>query len=154
LENVLGKEKAMNEAVMWLRSASEELAALEPALEAVFGTVGLPMARTTGIPSLRDLTSGYIRDQHHRGGDAPNDFAARLASVGLNLPPEIESKSHADFAGLFAPVLLAASAREKLILEHDQELLVRRTLRENPIYVSATWPHLLTFYGSGRYDTV
>ena len=93
------------------------------------------------------MTSGYIRDQHQRGGDAPNDLAARLASVGLKLPPEIETKSHTDFAGLFAPVLLAASAREKLVLDRELALIARRTLREDPTYASGAWPHLLKFYG-------
>ena len=70
----------MNEAVAWLRGVCGDLTALEPALETIFGMAGLPIAQTTDIPSLRDLTSGYIRDQHQRGGDAPNDLAARLAS--------------------------------------------------------------------------
>jgi hypothetical protein len=109
---------------------------------------GILPFRATDIPSLSDLTSGYIRDQHHRGGDAPNELAARLASTGLKLPLEIETKSHVNFAGLFAPVLLAASAQEKLVLERDQELLSRQTLREDPVYVSAAWYHLVKFYGS------
>ena len=142
LESALGKEKAMNEAVAWLRGVCGDLTALEPALETIFGMAGLPIAQTTDIPSLRDLTSGYIRDQYQRGGDAPNDLAARLASVGLKLPPEIETKSHTDFAGLFAPVLLAASAREKLDLDRELALIARRTLREDPTYVSGAWPHL------------
>jgi hypothetical protein len=138
----------MEEAVAWLRRACDELIALEPALDAIFQMTGLPVAQATDIPSLRDLTSGYIRNQHHRGADAPNDLAARLASAGLTLPAEIETKSHSDFAGLFAPVLLAASARDRLGLEHDQELLSRRTLREDPVYVSAAWRHLVKFYGA------
>jgi hypothetical protein len=148
LEGALGKPKAMEEAVAWLRGVRDELMALEPAHEAIFGMAGIAVAQATDIPSLRDLTSGYIRDQHHRGGDAPNDLSARLASAGLRLPPEIETKSHTDFAGLFGPVLLAASAQEKLVLEHDQELLLRRTMREDPVYVSAAWRHLVKFYGS------
>jgi hypothetical protein len=124
------------------------LAGLEPALQTIFCMAGFPLVKTIEIPSLRDLTSGYIRDQHHRGGDAPNDLAARLASAGLKLPPEIETMSHADFAGLFAPALLAASAQEKLVLDRQEELLVRRTLREDPMYVSAAWHHLVKFYGS------
>jgi hypothetical protein len=92
------------------------------------------------------LTSSYIRDQHQRGGDAPNDFAARLASIGLKLPAEIETKSHTDFAGLFAPVLLAASAREKLDLDPELALIARRTLREDPAYASGAWSHLVKFY--------
>ncbi len=147
LEAALGKEKAMNEAVAWLRGLCGDLTALEPALETIFTMGGLPIAQTADTPSLRDLTSGYIRDQHQRGGDAPNDLGARLALVGLKLPPEIETKSHTDFAGLFAPVLLAASAREKLALDREQSLIARRTLREDPTYASGAWPHLLKFYG-------
>jgi hypothetical protein len=146
LENALGKERAINETVAWLRGVCGDLIALEPAVETIFGMVGLPIAHTTNFPSLRDLTSGYIRNQHQRGGDEPNDFAARLASVGLKLPPEIETKSHTDFAGLFAPVLLAASASEKLDLDRELALIARRTLREDPTYVSGAWPHLVKFY--------
>lgn len=147
LEGALGRQKATEEAVAWLRRVCDELVALEPALQAIFDMAGVAVAQTIDVPSLRDLTSGYIRDQHQRGGDAPNDLAARLASAGLTIPPEIDTKSHADFAGLFAPVLLAASARDRLVLEPDQELLSRRTLREDPVYVSAAWLHLVKFYG-------
>lgn len=147
LEGALGTERAMSEAVAWLRGVCGELTALEPALTIIFSMSGLPMGQTASVPSLRDLTSGYIRDQHHRGGEAPNDLSAHFALAGLKLPPEIETKSHSDFAGLFAPVLLAASAREKLVLDREQALIVRRTLREDPAYVSGAWPHLLTYYG-------
>ena len=137
----------MNETVAWLRGVSSDLIALEPALETIFGMGGLPIRQLTDCPSLRDLTSGYIRDQHERGGDSPNDLEAHLASIGLKLPPEIETKSHTDFAGLFAPVLLAASAREKLVLDRELALIARRALREAPTYVSGAWPHLVKFYG-------
>ena len=137
---------ASTRAVAWLRGVCGDLTALEPAVETIFGMAGLPIRQTTDFPSLRDLTSSYIRDQHQRGGDAPNDFAARLASIGLKLPPEIETKSHTDFAGLFAPVLLAASAREKLDLDRELALIARRTLREDPAYASGAWPHLVKFY--------
>jgi hypothetical protein len=147
LDGVLGKEKAMNEAVSWLRSVCSDLVALEPALQTIFGMAGLPIGQATEGPALRDLTSGYVRDQHQRGGDAPNELAARLALTGLRLPPEIETKSHTDFAGLFAPVLLAASAKEKLVLDSELALIVRRTLREDPMYVSGAWLHLVKFYG-------
>lgn len=147
LEGVLGREKAMNEAVAWLRGVCSDLIALEPAIETIFSMAGLPIGQATESPSLRDLTSSYIRDQHQRGGDAPNELAARVASTGLKLPPEIETKSHTDFAGLFAPVLLAASAREKLALDRELALITRRTLREDPMYVSEAWRHLVKFYG-------
>jgi hypothetical protein len=147
LESALGKERAIIETMAWLRGACSDLTALEPALETIFGMIGLPAVQTTDLPSLRDLTSSYIRDQHQRGRDAPNDLAERLASIGLKVPPEIEAKSHADFAGLFAPALLAASAREKLDLDRELALIVRRTLREDPTYVSGAWPHFVKFYG-------
>lgn len=146
LEIALGKERAINETVKWLRGVCGDLTALEPALETIFSMAGLPIGQATNFPSLRDLTSSYIRNQHQRGGDAPNDLAALLASIGLKLPPEIEMKSHTDFAGLFAPVLLAASAREKLSLNRELALIARRTLREDPIYASGAWPHLVRFY--------
>jgi hypothetical protein len=148
LESAFGKEKAKKQAVAWFRCVCGELIAFEPALETIFDMAGLAIAKAAEIPSLRDLTGGYIRDQYHRGGDAPNDLAARLASIGLKLPPDIESKSHTDFAGLFAPVLLAGSAQEKLKLERELLLIARRTLREDPLYVSRAWRHLVKFYGS------
>lgn len=147
LEAALGKEKATSEAIEWLRGACGDLTALEPALQTMFALAGLPIATTADIPSLGELTSGYIRDQHQRGGDGRNDLGAHLALLGLKFPPEIEAKSHTDFVGLFAPVLLAASARGKLVLDREQALIARRTLREDPTYASGAWPHLLKFYG-------
>jgi hypothetical protein len=52
------------------------------------------------------------------------------------------------FAGLFAPILLAASAAGKLQLGPEDSLLARRVLREDPAYVTAAWAHLLDFYGA------
>lgn len=146
LENALGKEKALNEAMAWLRGVCSDLAILEPALGTIFSTAGLPNAQTPIVP-LRDLISAYIRDQHHRGGDTPNDLGERLISSGLKLPPEIANTSHMHFAGLFAPVLLAGSAQEKIVLDREQALIARQTLREAPFYASGAWPHLLKFYG-------
>jgi hypothetical protein len=148
LESALGKETAMKEVVAWQRCVCSDVIALEPALETIFVMAQRPIGPVTGTPSLRDLTNCYIRDQHQRGGDAPNDLAERLAVFGLNLPPEIQTKSHADFAGLFAPVLLAGSACGKLVLDRELALITRRTLRENPAYVSGAWRHLIKHYGS------
>ncbi|WP_422017658.1 STY4851/ECs_5259 family protein [Reyranella sp.] len=147
LEGALGKEKAMSEAMGWLRKACDELTELEPALGAILQMAGLPMAQTGDIPSFVELTNAYIREQDRRGGDARNDLGAHLASTGVRLPPEVETRSHTDFAGLFAPVLLAASAREKLVLKPGLARVARRTLREDPAYISGAWPHLLIFYG-------
>jgi hypothetical protein len=146
LESALGNERAIKETLAWLRGVCGDFTALEPALETIFGMAGLSIRPTTYFPSLRDLTNSYIRDQYQRGGDAPNDLGARLGLIGLRLPPEIELKSHRDFAGLFAPLLLAASARGKISLDRELALIVRRTLREDPTYVSSAWPHIVKFY--------
>jgi hypothetical protein len=53
LESALGKEKAINERVAWLRGVCDDLTALEPALETIFGMAGLPIAQTNNFPSLR-----------------------------------------------------------------------------------------------------
>ncbi|HKN09235.1 MAG TPA: hypothetical protein VJ376_07100 [Pseudomonadota bacterium] len=71
LENALGKERAINETVAWLRGVCGDLTALQPAVETIFGMAGLPIRQTTGFPSLRDLTSSYIRDQHQRAAMRP-----------------------------------------------------------------------------------
>jgi hypothetical protein len=81
LEGVFGREKAASEALARLASLRDELIVLEPALEMTFSLVGPPATQATAIPWLRELTSGYIAGQYHRGGEAPNDVAARLASV-------------------------------------------------------------------------
>lgn len=146
-EAALGKEKAMNEAMAWLRNVCDELSALEPALESIFAVSGLPVAQMADVPSLSELTNAYIRENDKRGGDGRNDLGAHLASAGLKLPPEIQERSHTDFEGLFAPLLLAAAARDKLMLKPDLALVARRTLREDPAYTSGAWPHLLKFYG-------
>ena len=148
LKDARGEQEAMEFAVARLRNVCDELIALEPALATTLGIVGMPGAHTIDIPSLKDLTNGYVRVQHQRGGDEQNDLANQLASIGLKLPPEIETKSHTDFAGLFAPALLAASAWERLLLDRDLALLARRALRESPDYVSHACRHLLEFYGS------
>jgi hypothetical protein len=146
LEPVFGLEKAAGEALERLVRIRDELVALEPALEVIFGLIGLSSAQVSEIPTLKELTSSYIAHQYERGGETPNDFGASLNRAGVSLPPEIETKTHQEFAGLFAPVLLAAAARGKVVLDRDQALLVRRTLREDPLYVSASWCRLIKFY--------
>lgn len=147
LEPIFGAEKAGTQALGRLASFRSELTPLEPALASIFSQVGMG-GEATNIPSLKDLTGGYIASQIHRSNEGRNDLAARLMESGLKLPPEILLKSHGDFAGLFAPILLAASAQAKLTIEHDLALLARRTLREDPFYVSGAYAHLLKFYGS------
>jgi hypothetical protein len=147
LEKFLGADKAAIEALARATRLRSELIELEPALETTFVLLGMPVQQPTILPPLRELVSAYVARQDGRGGEAPNDLGERLVSAGLKLPPEIEAMSHTYFAGLFAPVVLAASAQEKLQMDRDLALLARRTLREDPIYVSASWSHLVRFYG-------
>jgi hypothetical protein len=146
LKDVFGPEKAAGEAVARLRRLRDELTELEPGLEKIFGLAGLSGANLMETASLHDLTNGYIVSQSNRGDEPQNDYANRLRSRGLRLPGEIETKSHADFAGLFAPVLLAVSARGRISLDREMALLARRTLREDPAYVSNAWRRLVDFY--------
>lgn len=147
LEPVIGAQKAASAALGRLTSLRDQLLALEPALSAIFARVGLPPAQSTSVPSLRELTSSYIADQFHRGGETPNDFASVLASRGIKIHEDILSKSHEFFAGLFAPVLLALSVHGKLTINREQALIIRRTLREDPAYVTGAWSHFLDYYG-------
>lgn len=146
LEPVIGAQKAASAALGRLTSLRDQLLALEPALSAIFARVGLPPVQSTSAPSLRELTSSYIAGQFHRGGETPNDFASVLASRGINIHEDILSKSHESFAGLFAPVLLALSVHGKLTIDREQSLTIRRTLREDPAYVTGAWSHFLDYY--------
>ncbi|WP_152536308.1 STY4851/ECs_5259 family protein [Mesorhizobium loti] len=147
LETVFGAEKAAGEALARLAMLGDEMIALEPALRSIFSLLGISPAGAAATPSFNEMTNGYITSQFHRSNEGQNDLATRLASSGLKLPPEIIAKSHEAFAGLFAPVVLAASAQGRLSIESDLALLVRRTLREDPTYVSGAYAHLLKFYG-------
>ncbi|MFA6031548.1 MAG: STY4851/ECs_5259 family protein [Myxococcota bacterium] len=148
LEPIFGAGKAAVEALGRLATLRAELAALEPALACIFSLTGIATVEATRIPSLNDLTGAYVASQIHRSSEGRNDLAARLEISGLKLPSEILTKSHEDFDGLFAPILLAASAQGRLTIKRDLALLARRTLRENPAYVSGAYAHLLKFYGS------
>ena len=146
LSPILGEQRAVAEASHRLSQLRDELLGLEPAIAEVLRLSGVPLEKPVSPPSLQQLVNIYITNCHQQDGSYQNDLAAQIIRSGLSLPHEITSKSHEDFPGLFAPVLLAASARERLILSEDQGLLVRRTLREDPAYVSAAYWHLLTFY--------
>lgn len=147
LEPVLGAQKAASAALGRLTSLRDELLALEPALSSLLARVGLPPARLTSAPSLKELTSSYVAGQFHRGGEMPNDFASSLAAQGIKIHEDILSKSHESFAGLFAPVLLALCVHGKLTIEREHSLIIRRTLREDPAYVAGAWSHFLDYYG-------
>jgi len=147
LTEVFGEAKAREHALATVLSICDGLEALEPALATLFAAVHIPRISPRDFPRLEELVNGYIREQHDREEQAPNDFAVRLTAKGLKLPPEIQTKSHEWFAGLFAPALLAASARRQWPLEGANLMLVRRALRESPAFVTAAWRHLLQFYG-------
>ena len=146
LEPVIGAQKAASAALGRLTSLRDELLALEPALSSILTRIGLPPARLTSTPSLRELTSSYIAAQFHRGGEMPNDIASSLVLRGIKIHEDILSKSHESFAGLFAPVLLALSVHGRLSLDREQSLIVRRTLRADPAYVAGAWSQFLDYY--------
>ena len=82
LESALGKEKAMIETVAWMRGVCGDTYCA-----GARGRNYLRHGRTAGrtgdhSPSLQDLTISYIRNQHQRGGDAPNDLAKDLLQSG------------------------------------------------------------------------
>jgi hypothetical protein len=147
LEPIFGASKASEEALRALCRIRDELLGLDTALAQPLGLAGVPLELATG-PSLAELVNGHIRGQHQRDSTTRNDIAEQLSAAGIAIHPDIMSKSHEDFAGLFAPLLLAASAREKLVLTRDQALLVRRTVREDPAYVADAYGHLLSFQES------
>lgn len=146
-EPIHGASKATETALKNLRDAQNELNGLDTALAHPLRLAGVPMEQAIG-PSLAELVNGHIRGQHQRDSATPNDIAEQISAKGIAIPQDILSKSHQDFAGLFAPLLLAASAQEKLVMTRDQSLLVRRTVREDPFYVAGAYGHLLSFQES------
>ena len=103
------KEMALKEALTWLRGVCGELTTLEPALETTFAMAGLPMGQVTDSPSLRDLTSSYIRNQHQLSGDAPNDLAARLGmECSVFIPDNLEAGKVLGSA-IFGPTIIAVA---------------------------------------------
>lgn len=150
LTPIFGEQKAIAEASHRLLQLRDELLGLEPALAEVLRLSSVPSEKAATPPALQQLVNSYIINCLQQEGFYQSDLAEQMGRAGLALPHEITSKSHQDFPGLFAPVLLAASARERLNLSVDQALLVRRTLREDPAYVSAAYWHLLKFFEPNR----
>ena len=148
LEAAFDQQAAAAMAMGQINTLREQLIALEPALGAICGTPAQRVKMAAALPPLNLLASSYVGSQHDRNREDRNQHGDRLLALGLKLPVEIASKSHTMFAGLFAPVLLAASAAGKLTLEREDALLIRRVLREDPVYVASAWAHLLDFYGA------
>gem|GEM_PF-1573520 len=150
LQPVFGNDKAVAMALDSVNQATEQLSVLESALaEAVADAARRKRTRAT-LPSLNTLVSEYIKAQVDRHRDDHNDLAKALSARTIAVPQEILTKTHEVFAGLFAPVLLAASAMGKLRISNEEALLTRRVLREDPAYVSAAWIHMIDFYGAGK----
>ncbi|MCT8992295.1 STY4851/ECs_5259 family protein [Chelativorans sp. SCAU2101] len=146
LEPLQGPQFAMGVALDRLKKVQQHLVAFEPALDWIFTQFDLPPVSVDERVPLRELTSAFITSHSHHGSESPNEMGKYLESKGFKLHPEILSKSHEHFAGLFAPVLLALSALGKLRLSQSAMLLVRRTLRSDPQYVTGAWAHFLEFY--------
>lgn len=145
LEPVFGPSKANDEALRALLRISDELLLLDASLAGPLRAAGVPMNQSS-VPTLAQLVNAHITSQPQQDTELRNDIGEQLANAGISIHHDISSKSHQDFAGLFAPLLLAASAREKLSMTTEQALLVRRTLREDPAYVANAFLHLLSYY--------
>ncbi|MCO6409060.1 STY4851/ECs_5259 family protein [Hoeflea alexandrii] len=148
LQPIFGNDKAAAMALDSVNKATEQLSVLEPALTAAVADAARRKHAQSTSPSLNTLVSEYIKAQFDRHRDDPNDIAEALSSRKIPIPQEILTKTHELFAGLFAPVLLAASALGKVKISKEDALLIRRVLREDPFYVTATWIHMIDFYGA------
>lgn len=146
LEAHLGREQAAALAMDRLRSLAARITANEPALAAVLHQAGCPTDQKVDLPNLINLTSRHVANRSDSADENRNAIARLLASQGLNVPPAILSMAHEEHAGLFAPLLLAASARGRLNLNRELMLVCRRILREDPQYISGSYPHFLEFY--------
>ena len=109
LETVLGRERAMNEAVAWLRGVCGDLTALEPALETIFVMAGLPSVQTTDIPSLHDLTS----ELHPRPAPAGRRCAQRSRGAPRLRGSEASARNRNEIAHGFCGPLCPRPARRK-----------------------------------------
>ncbi len=146
LNPLFGAEKATATALGKLQTLSDELIAFEPAIETIFAMAGLPPHASAPLSPLNALAGAYVRGRYERETEGMNDLAARLQNEGVALPPEICAMDHTSHAGLFAPLILAAAARCRMRLSTDIALLARRTMHEDPIYVSQAYRHLLRLY--------
>jgi hypothetical protein len=143
--NAIDAAKVANEQTDRLRDALIEM---EPALASVCGNSAQRLRLFKSLPPLNALTSHYIASHHDRNRDDRNHLGERLVSLGLKLPVEIASKAHDMFAGLFAPVLLAAAAASKMKPAQEDMLLIRHVLREDPTYITGAWPYFLKHFGA------
>ncbi|MFJ5486144.1 STY4851/ECs_5259 family protein [Hansschlegelia beijingensis] len=140
-EEFFGPQKAQFEADAFIYGLRDELLVLEPALQTVFEILGV--TGTADQPTLAQLTAAYVTSQHDQPDEPINDLARELTAAGVPIPSEIIGKSHSQLAGLFAPVLLAASTCGLCKLQGEHALLVRRTLRADPGFVTGAWSRLV-----------
>lgn len=148
LQPIFGDDKAAIMALDSVNKATEQLSVLEPALAVAVADAAKRKQTLAKLPSLNTVVSEYIKAQFDRHRDDRNDIAQALLGREIALPKEILTKAHEAFAGLFAPVLLAASAMGMLRISNEEALLIRRVLREDPSYVTAAWIHMIDFYGA------
>ena len=148
LQPVFGNDKAAALALDSVNQATEQLSLLEPAMGEAVADATRRKHMLATRPSLNTLVSEYIKAQLDRHRDDHNDLANALSARRISVPQEILTKTHVVYAGLFAPVLLAASALGKVRISNEEALLIRRVLREDPAYVTAAWIHMIDFYGA------
>lgn len=133
----------------------EKLTTIEPALDVLFAAAGFP-AVFAGT-SLDTIVQAFIREQRMRDDDdigsakpARNVILEQLERAGVLLPAEFLRFSVAEFEGIAAPAALAATARGLFKPDAATEIALRKSLRENPGYVSSAYPHFLNYYGVSR----
>lgn len=146
LEPSFGRERAAYLALDRLRGVAHSLTSREPALAAVLRAANVPTEPLADQPGLIELLSRHVAGSAEDADYGRNQIASYFSSLSLRLPPAIASMAHEEHAGLFAPLLLAASAQKRLQLSRELMLLCRRILREDPHYVATAFPHFLSFY--------
>lgn len=157
IENALAEVPGTDEfrleiLVKYFRDKLASLVEIEPSLAAVFSELGFPLAPRT--KSLENIIEDFIKDQRSRETEDSSSvvraapLARRVSELGLSIPNGISHRfSLGDFDALYAPVLLAASARGLAIIDRDLEVPLRAALHENGAFVSEAYPH---FFNSFR----
>ncbi|MDE4593042.1 STY4851/ECs_5259 family protein [Sinorhizobium meliloti] len=156
IENALAEVPGTDEfrleiLVKYFRDKLASLVEIEPSLATVFSALGFPLAPRT--KPLENIIEDFIKDQRSREAEDSSSvvraapLARRVSELGLAVPNGIGRRfSLGDFDALYAPVLLAASARGLAIIDPDLEVPLRAALHENGAFVSEAYPHFFNFF--------
>ncbi|WP_240545162.1 STY4851/ECs_5259 family protein [Sinorhizobium fredii] len=156
IENALAQVPGSDEfrleiLVRYFRDKLASLVDIEPSLAAVFSALDFPLAPRT--KPLENIIEDFIKDQRSRETEDSSHvvraapLARRVSELGLAVPNGISHRfSLGDFDALYAPILLAASARGLAIIDPDLEVPLRAALHENGAFVSEAYPHFFNFF--------